>query len=174
MKRKIFTIALAALFVVGTISIAISQGYGRRNREVALEQGFGPGMGFGSGMAIYAPTGLNLTKEQLEKLQALRTDFQEATLESRNKMQIDGLKLQQLWIADELDEDAILAKTEELSALRNQMQQKKTQHHLDVAKVLTKEQRTQFFHAARSGRRGMSRRGGRGRRSGMGRGHGRW
>jgi len=135
MRKKVFIIALAALLVVGTISIAFSQGFGRRSR------GFGPGSGFGGpGMMAGFTAGPNLTKEQLEKLQALRTDFQKETVDIRNKMQLTRLELQQLWLADELNEDAILAKTKECSALRTQLQEKAVQHRIKIRKIFTKEQ----------------------------------
>jgi Spy/CpxP family protein refolding chaperone len=146
MKKKVFTIALATLLVVGTISIAFSYGYGRRGGN------FGPSLSYGTGIANLAPAELNLTKEQQEKLQSLRTDFEKEILSLRNEIQIKSLELRQLWLADELDEDAIVAKSKELSDLRNQMHEKNIRHHLNVAKVLTKEQRIRFFPAGLLGR----------------------
>lgn len=195
MKRKLFTIALAALFVVGAISIAISQGYGRRDREFLHEPGydlrmglgrgakFGPCLGYGPGMANWTPAGINFTEEQLEKLQSLRTDFFEETLELRNQIQVKAMELRKLWTADELDDETILAKTREVSKLREQLQEKAIRHRLGVANVLTKEQRARFFYAVRSGRSFYQGRGphgyGRGRRGrrghfGMGRGPWGW
>ena len=146
MKKKVFTIALAALLVVGTISIAFSRGHGRRGRNS------GPELGYGQGMVNRTPEELNLTKEQLEKLQSLRTDFAKEMLPLRNEIQTKSLELQQLWIADELDEDAIVAKSKEVSDLRNRMQENMIRHRLDVGRILTKEQRTQFSPAGRLGR----------------------
>lgn len=182
MKRKGFIIGLAALLVVGAISsIAFSQGFGRRGR------GFGPpGLGYGPGMANWAPMGLNLTEEQVEKLQSLQADFDKETLNLRNDIQSKSLELQKLWIADELDEEAILAKAKEVSELQNQLQEKMILHRLDAAKVLTKEQRTQFPPAGYWGRGyqyghrlpgwgyGGQRGYGHGGRFGMGRGHWNW
>ncbi|HIE27154.1 TPA: periplasmic heavy metal sensor, partial [Candidatus Poribacteria bacterium] len=138
MRRKGFIIALAALLVVGMVSIAFSRGGGRRGR------GFRPGLGREPGIVKQAPERLNLTEEQQEKLQALRTDFAKAALPLRNEIQIKSLELRQLWIADELDEGAIVAKSKEISALRTQLQENMIYHRLDVAKILTKEQRLRF------------------------------
>jgi len=151
MKKKVFIIGLASLLVVGAISIAFSQGFGRRSRE------FGPGSGFGGpGMMNRFTAGPNLTKEQLEKLQALRTDFQKETVDLRNKMQLIGLELQQLWLADELNEEAILAKTKERSALQAQLQEKSGQHRIKMRKILTKEQWASFNQSRNIGKgRGM-------------------
>ena len=170
MRRKVFIIALTTLLVVGTVSIAFSRGRGRRGRD--LGSGF-----YGQKMADKAPAELNLTKEQLEKLQSLRTDLQKETLPLRNEMQIKELELRQLWMADELDEEAIVAKSKEISALQNQLEENMIRHRLDAAKVLTKEQRAKFALVGRRGRgqrydRGLLRFG-RGGRFGMGRGN-RW
>ncbi|MBM3240226.1 periplasmic heavy metal sensor [Candidatus Poribacteria bacterium] len=145
MRKKVFSIALAALLIVGTVSIAFSRGQGRRGGD------FGPGF-YGLRMTNQTPAELNLTKEQQEKLQSLRVDFAKETLSLRNEMQIKELELRQLWLADELDEEAIVAKSKEISALQNQLQEKQIRHRLDVAKVLTKEQRTRFFPAGYRGR----------------------
>jgi len=169
MKRKVFIIALAILLVVGTVSIAFSRGRGGRGR------GFGPGLGDGPRMENQVPEELKLTKEQQEKLQSLRIDFAKETLPLSNEIQIKELEMRQLWLADELDEEAILAKSKEVSDLRNQMQEKMIRHRLDAAKVLTKEQRAHFSKVGHWGRGKRSPRGlpgfGRGGHFGMGRRH---
>jgi Spy/CpxP family protein refolding chaperone len=106
-------------------------------------------------MESQVPEELKLTEEQQEKLQSLRIDFAKETLPLRNEMQIKELELRQLWTADELDEEAILEKSKEVSDLRNQIHEKMIRHRLDAAKVLTKEQRA-FF--ARVGHRGQGKR----------------
>ena len=163
MRRKFVIIALVALLAVGTVSIAFSYGRGGRG-------GWGgPGMGRGPGIVDREKAGLDLTKEQLEKLQSLRTDFDKETLSLRNELELKALELRQLWTADELDEAAIIAKSKEVSDLQSQLEEKAIRHRLDAAKVLTKEQRTQF--AARGFRgRGL---GGYGRGGGFGMGQGR-
>jgi Spy/CpxP family protein refolding chaperone len=135
MTKKVFAIALATLLVIGAISIAFSQGRGRRGRDIDAELGRSPGI------IEQVQTELNLTAEQKEKLQSLRIDIAKEVLPLRNEMQIKALELRQLWMADELDDEAILAKSQEISALRDQMQEKMVHHRLDAAKVLTKEQR---------------------------------
>ena len=139
MKKKFVIISLVALFVVGVISVAFSQGYGRRGKS-------------GSGVANWEKTELNLTKEQLEEIQPLRANLDEETLQLRNEMQIKALEYQQLWTADELDEEAIVAKSKEISDLKDQLQEKMIRHRLDIAKVLTKEQRASFAQTGRFGR----------------------
>ena len=137
MKKKFVIIALVALLAVGTVSVALS--YGRRG-------GWGkPGMRPGSRMATREKAESDLSKEQLEKLQSLRDDFDKGTLSLRNELELKSLELRQLWTADELDEEAIIARSKEVSDLQSQLQEKTVRHRLDVAKVLTKEQRSQFL-----------------------------
>lgn len=100
------------------------------------------------------------------------------TLELRNDIQSKSLELQKLWIADELDEKAILAKAKEVSELQNQLQEKMIRHRIDLANVLTKEQRTRFSPAGYWGRGYQGGYGlpgcGYGGRFGMGRGRWNW
>lgn len=164
MKKKFVIIALVAFLVVGTVSVAFS--YRRRG-------GWGkPGMGPGTGMAIRGKAELDLNKEQLEKLQSLRADFDKDTLSLSNELELKALELRQLWTADELDEEAIIAKSKEVSDLQSQLQEKTVRHRLDVAKVLTKEQRTQFLARGRRSHSFGPRGFGGGGRHGMGRGRG--
>jgi Spy/CpxP family protein refolding chaperone len=165
MRRKFVIIALVALLAVGTVSVALSYGRGGRG-------GWGgPGMGRGTGIADRGKAGLDLTKEQLEKLQSLRAEFDKETLSLRNELELKALELRQLWTADELDEEAIIAKSKEVSDLRSQIEEKMVRHRLDVAKVLTKEQRARF--AARGFRGHKLGEYGSGSDFGMGRGRGR-
>jgi Spy/CpxP family protein refolding chaperone len=165
MRRKFVIIALVALLAVGTVSVAFSYGRGGRGGRG------GHGMGRGPGMAHRGKADFDLTEEQQEKLQSLRADFHKETLSLRNELELKDLELRQLWTADELDEEAIIVKSEEVSDLRSRLGEKMVRHRLDAAKILTKEQRTRF--SAR-GFRGHGPRGyGRGRGSGMGRGKGR-
>lgn len=159
MRRKSFIVALAALLVVGVVSFAFSRGHGRRGR--------GFGVGREPGIVKQVSEKLNLTEEQREKLQALRIDFAKETLPLRNEIQIKSLEMRQLWIADELDEEAIVAKSKEISVLRNQLQEKMIRYRLDAAKILTREQRMRFPHVGHLGR---GYRGGRGGHYGMDRG----
>jgi Spy/CpxP family protein refolding chaperone len=114
-----------------------------------------------------------LTKEQLEKLQPLRADFEKETLSLRNDLELKSLELRHLWTADELDEEAIVAKSGEVSDLQAQLHEKMIRHRLDVAKILTKEQRARFLAGGARGLGTETRGRGRGGRPGMGAGKGR-
>jgi Spy/CpxP family protein refolding chaperone len=169
MKKKIITIALVALLVVGTVSIALSYGRGRGRGDG--RGGFPAGLG--PQRAKMEKSESALTEEQLAELKSLRTDFVKETLPARNELEIKALELQQLWTADELDEEAIMAKSREVADLQNQLHEKMIRHRLDAAKVLPKEYRTRFLAKAHRGSgRGSQGRGPRGYGFGSrGRGH---
>jgi len=143
MKRKIITIALVTLLAVGAVSVALS--YGR---------GGGRG-GFPAGpadqKAAVEKAKSALTEEQQEEMKSLRADMEKGTRPLRNELEIKSLELKHLWTADELDEEAIMAKSGEVSELQNQLQEKMIRHRLDVAKVLPKEYRTRFLAEAHRG-----------------------
>jgi len=145
MKRKIITIALVALLVVGTVSIALSYGRGRGDGRGGFPAGPGPQR------AKMEKAESALTEEQLAELKSLRTNFVKETLPARNELEIKALELQQLWTADELDEEAILAKSGEVADLQNQLHEKMIRHRLDAAKILPKEYRTRFLAKAHRG-----------------------
>lgn len=136
MKKKVLILALTALLIIGTISIAFSRGYARR------------GKGLNSGLCCWAGTvslekaGLNLSQEQIEKLQPFQIDFDKQALPLQNEIELKTLELKQLWLANELDEDAIVAKSKQVSVLRTQLQEYMIRHRIGVAKILTPGQRT--------------------------------
>ena len=92
-----------------------------------------------------------LTEEQKEEMKSLRDSFAEETRPIRNDLELTNLELRHLWTADELDEEAIIAKSEEVSELQSQLHEKMIRHRLDVAKVLPKEYRTRFLAKAHRG-----------------------
>ena len=163
MKRKIITIALVTLLTIGVVSIALSYGRGRGNGRGGFPAGPGPRG------AVKEKAESALTKEQLEELKLLRTDFVKETLPARNELEIKIMELRQLWAADELDEGAILAKSSEVSDLQNQLHERMTRHRLDAAKILPKEHRARFLAKAhREPGRGSQGRGPGGRGRGLG------
>lgn len=162
MRKKVITIAIVTLLTIGIISVALSQGRGHR----AGRGRFGPHCG--PGMAARGRPEPDLTKEQLEKLQPLRAGFEKETLSLRNELELKSLELRHLWTVDELDEEAIVAKSREVSDLQAQLQEKMIRHRLDVAKILTKEQRARFLAGSTRGLGPEPRGRGRGGRPGMG------
>jgi zinc resistance-associated protein len=127
LKKKYIVIAILS----GLIIIAIS--------SIAFSQGFGRGKGR-YGMMNQSPIASDLTQEQIEKLQSLQLEFDKETLSLRNDIITKRLEIQKLWSADNLDENAIIAKEKEMMELRNQMQEKRLKYNINLAKILPKEQ----------------------------------
>jgi len=167
MKRKILTIALITLFTIGAGSIALSYGRGQRGGQGRGQGGYPAGPGPRRAAVEKAESAL--TEEQKEEMKSLRDSFAEETRPIRNDLELKNLELRHLWTADELDEEAIMAKAGEVSELQSQLHEKMIRHRLDVAKVLPKEYRSRFFAKShRRNGRGSRGRGRQGRGFGMG------
>ncbi len=127
------------------------------------EMGMHHGMGYGpSGMGGWASR-LNLSNEQMQKLEALHERFLKETISMRNDLALKELELRTLWLQTNPEEGKILAKEKEINALRAQIQEKGTKYMLEGRKVLTPEQQakvTTFFMGSGLGSyRGMGWRG---------------
>ena len=81
------------------------------------------------------------SKEQLQQFESLKVDNAKQLIPLKAEMQVKRLELKQLWGADELDEAAIMSKTDEMLTVGTQIRQAMARHKLDIAKLLTKEQR---------------------------------
>lgn len=149
MKKMIlivFTIVLLA-----TTSLAFAQGWGR-----GAGMGYGPGMGLGPGLgayhAPYAPgyfssvwaANLNLTTEQLQKMQALREAFWKEIAPLQNELVSKRLELRSLWLQPKPDPDKILAKQKEINALTAKVQENVSKHCLEMRQILTPEQQAKL------------------------------
>ncbi len=146
-----------------------------------LSQGMQGGRGSGqrgqmTGPGMNRAAYLNLTTDQITKINTLRNDFAKETLNLRTGMQTKAMEMRTLMTNPEKNQSKILSLQKEISALRLQMQEKSLQFRIKARNVLTPEQiamlpaggmRIGFGFAAGNGR-GM----GRGMRQGMGPGHG--
>lgn len=143
MKKMIVGLVVVAL--VATAGMAMAQGWGRgMGYGPAPYAGYGPAYGPGYGPKGSWGPALNLTAEQNQKMQAMREGFFKETLSLRNEMQTKQLELRTLWAQANPDQEKILAKQKEINALRAQLQEKRTQHQLEMRKVLTPEQQAQL------------------------------
>jgi len=119
---------------------------------LAMAQGWGMGMHQGMG---YGPSWmggwvsrLNLSNEQIQKLEALHEKFLKETILMRNDLALKEVELRTLWLQTNPEEGKIVAKEKEINALRAQIQEKATKYFLEGRKVLTPEQQvkvTTFF-----------------------------
>ncbi len=140
MKKSIF--ALVAVLGLLTFPLfAMAQGWA---------MGMHPGMGYGPSWIGGWASRLNLSNEQIQKLEALHERLLNDTISIRNDLALKEVELSTLWLQTNPDEGKILAKEKEINALRGQIQEKTTKYLLEGRKVLTPEQRLQatafFLH----------------------------
>ena len=62
----------------------------------------------------------------------------------RNDLMSKKLELRSLWLQTNLDEEKILAKEKEISALRAQLGERAIKNRLEMRKILTPEQQAQL------------------------------
>jgi Spy/CpxP family protein refolding chaperone len=88
------------------------------------------GCGMGGGMGA-----MNLTPDQAGKLFDLKEKMRNDTAETRKQMMVKHAELAALWKSATPDEKAITAKQQEINALRDQMQAKRTACQLEARKI---------------------------------------
>ena len=164
MKKLYVVIGLLALVALATASFAV--GPGADSGQAGSGPGFqgGPGAGFHRGHGSCA-SDLNLTKEQQDKLSALKKRQWEEVKPLRDQMFQKRKEMRDLYTNPAVDDAMILAKQTELSVLQQQMQDRMVQFKLDQRKVFTPEQLSKL--------KDMPRGHGRGPCGGHGRDHGR-
>jgi len=83
---------------------------------------------------------LNLTEEQMTRLQELRESYLRETLVWRNDLVIKRFDLRALLRNPQADPDQVVAKQREISQLQSKIQERAVRHQLEIRKVLTPEQ----------------------------------
>lgn len=130
MKKTVFLMLIVALLMGAVSAAAMAKG----NCPPGRPDWTGP-RGFG-----FHHKALHLTAAQQQKLLAIRQDFQKETQPFRFEMQKKRLELRQLWTAKPLDQSAIDARTQEVTALRIQLVTKAQGLQDQVKNVLTPDQ----------------------------------
>jgi Spy/CpxP family protein refolding chaperone len=133
-KISITFVALLAIAVLTASAFAFGPEWGR---------GYGRGHHGGGdcyGADLTAAPGLNLTTEQTAKINALREAHLKDVKPIRDKMYIKRGDLRLLWLQKNPEREKINRIQKEIRALRDQMEDKRDNHRLDVLKVLTPEQ----------------------------------
>jgi len=114
--KKIF--ALVGMLALLTFPIStMAQGW-----QMGMHQGMGYGPSWMGGWA----SRLNLSNEQMQKLEALHEKYLKETMAMRNDLALKEVELRTLWLRMNPDEAKILAKEKEINALRAQVQEKGT------------------------------------------------
>lgn len=159
MKRKIVTLGLAAIVLLGVTYVVYAQssgsgpGTGNRWGERSRWRSWEPGKG------------LNLTPEQRATFREMRRKFMGENAQLMGAIVTKRLELRSLWTDPNSSPEAILAKEKELRDLQNQMKDKVVQGLLEARKILTPEQVSKVGANWGMGHGGMT---GRGRGIGFG------
>jgi Spy/CpxP family protein refolding chaperone len=159
---------LAVVTVLLFLAVAVSPVLAQRGR------GYDPGGSPGGGPCSYpASSKLNLTAEQTAKIDALRAAHLKEVKPLQDMMFSKRGDLRLLWLEKNPDQEKIAEVQKEIRSLRDKMQDKGTAYRLEVNKVLTPEQQSQFRNACPGGGFGPGYgRGGRGGGHGPGYGPG--
>lgn len=83
---------------------------------------------------------LNLTAEQIARLQELRESYLRDTLVWRNELVIKRFDFRDMLRNPQADSHKVLAKQREISELESKIQERATLYQLEMRKVLTPEQ----------------------------------
>jgi Spy/CpxP family protein refolding chaperone len=83
---------------------------------------------------------LNLTDEQVARLQELRESYLGDTLAWRNELVINRFDLRELLHNPRADANQVLAKQREVSALESKIEERAVLYQLEMRKVLTPDQ----------------------------------
>ncbi len=101
-----------------------------------FEHGHGPWFHGGFGGGDY----LGLSKEQLDKMRALRDRFYNETRDLRYDMAQKRLEMRKVFMDAKTDDATLLAKQKEISGLQQKLQDKMAQMMIEGRKILTPEQ----------------------------------
>ena len=96
-----------------------------------------------SGADPYYDYGLNLTSEQMARIQTLRLEFQKEILSLRTQLQTQYLELRTMYL-NEIDQAKINAKIDQISKLEVEFEQKFMAHQAQIRDLLTDEQKVLF------------------------------
>jgi Spy/CpxP family protein refolding chaperone len=99
-----------------------------------------PGFGPGARAGFNGPNYLNLSKEQIDKMQELRGRLYAETRDLRYELSQKQLEMRKLFTDPKIEDATVLAKQKELISLRQKLMDKMAQMPLEMRKVLTPEQ----------------------------------
>ena len=145
MKKVVLTL-MAVLVIVALTTTSFAYGWGQ-----GMRGGRGPGYGSCQSGDLQGLAALNLTTDQEAKIKSLREAQLKEAKPLQDKMFSKRGELKLLWLQQNPDKEKIVAVQKEIRSLRDQLQDKQTNHRLAVLKVLTPEQQTkvQAFGAGR-------------------------
>jgi len=133
--------ALMILTLVGGIAIAQPAPTAAAPAPAAKTQApVHSGMQGMKGM-MHGPAIPDMTPEQMEKMDALRTALVKEMLPLRTDLRVKEIELDALWRADEPDAKKIIAKVKEIGDIREKIEITRINHRFEMRKLMTPEQR---------------------------------
>ncbi|MBI5805610.1 Spy/CpxP family protein refolding chaperone [candidate division TA06 bacterium] len=162
--KKTLTLAAVLLITAGVALAQCPMGQGEpggqriERREIKIMDGDGPrGMGMGRGQWWENPEiakNLGLTAEQTEKIDQLALKHRKDMVKLEADMKIARMEYQDILEGNATDSE-IRKKSGEMKALMNKLHDAKTEHLLELRKVLTAEQQKKLKAEHRGMRRQM-------------------
>lgn len=141
-KVVLMTLGLMVVAVLATVNPASARGPMAAGGSGGKMMGIGgPDAGCYGAEGTAALEKLNLTPEQTAKVANMREEIIKQTAPIKEKLFAKRNELKQLWLQSAPDEAKIVAAQKESRELRGQLQDKMTTFRLEVAKLLTTEQR---------------------------------
>jgi Spy/CpxP family protein refolding chaperone len=158
-----------ALTIGGLLVLAVAIAVPVLAYGPGLDRGKGTGMMFSQRGFLYCEGLSNLTAEQSAKLGELREQRLKETAPLHSDLFNKQAELKVLWNQASPDAAAIQAKQKEINELRARLQERNTDYHLELQKLLTPEQKAQIQsqrwkkgYSQKSKKRGKGGHGGRG------------
>jgi Spy/CpxP family protein refolding chaperone len=138
MKKGYIVLGMLAVMVLTSAVFAF--GPGGQAGCAPGQAGGGPGWQNGHGGHGRMASELNLSKEQQDQLAALRKQQWEGLRPLRDQMSQKQQEMRSLYTDPAAKDATIIAKQNELNALRQQMQDRTVQFRLEQRKIFTPEQ----------------------------------
>jgi len=147
-KEQIMKWKLASIVAVLTLALAVALPlFAQEADEVEIEDddivwagGWGHGGGHGDGPGKAMVEELALTKDQLKKMDEMRSTHRKEMIPIRAQLQVKQIELNELFTSDAAI-GTINSKIDEISKLKTDMAKKKAAHRVAMRQLLTPEQR---------------------------------
>jgi Spy/CpxP family protein refolding chaperone len=149
MKRKvIITIIALTLIALGTGEIDAQRSRGRDDRRGPGEHRYmrerpgSRGMFFGDPERMKQELGLS--DQQIETIGKINLEYKKRFLEYREKLEPKWISLKKLLLEDEVNLKSVRSLLMEIAEIRVDIRMLRIEQRLDIEKVLTASQKTQF------------------------------
>ncbi len=156
-RKKGLIVVMLALAMAAMAAVPATAGRGFQSGAMGGGMRGGPAMGPGAMPAF--------TEAQQEKMQEIRSGFDEQRVELSNRIKVMHLEMRELITGDEPDFGKLERMIDDISKERAEMMKLRIRQHVAVRKILTDDQKLlfdkgfgmQMGHGGMGGRGGMNR-----------------